>query len=75
MDHFGFICRESSENGGFHFVCYVFQCTDEALVSERNEEPNRILGPKSLLLLRVLYFAQCLQVLLHSETSLFKKCN
>ncbi|KAM6261608.1 TBC1 domain family member 1 isoform 4-T5 [Porphyrio hochstetteri] len=34
VDHFGFICRESSENGGFHFVCYVFQCTDEALVDE-----------------------------------------
>nr|XP_021141731.1 TBC1 domain family member 1 isoform X5 [Columba livia] len=34
VDHFGFICRESSESGGFHFVCYVFQCTDEALVDE-----------------------------------------
>ncbi|XP_027691998.1 TBC1 domain family member 1 isoform X3 [Vombatus ursinus] len=34
VDHFGFICRESSENGGFHFVCYVFQCTNEALVDE-----------------------------------------
>ncbi|XP_064509125.1 TBC1 domain family member 1 isoform X5 [Pseudopipra pipra] len=34
VDHFGFICRESSENEGFHFVCYVFQCTDEALVDE-----------------------------------------
>ncbi|NXS90973.1 TBCD1 protein, partial [Jacana jacana] len=34
VDHFGFICRESAENGGFHFVCYVFQCTDEALVDE-----------------------------------------
>ncbi|XP_077157786.1 TBC1 domain family member 1-like isoform X7 [Paroedura picta] len=34
VDHFGFICREASENGGFHFVCYVFQCTDEALVDE-----------------------------------------
>lgn len=42
MDHFGFICRESSENGGFHFVCYVFQCTDEALVSERKEDANNI---------------------------------
>lgn len=71
MDHFGFICRESSESGGFHFVCYVFQCTDEALVSERKEEPNRILGPKSLLFLHVLYFDECLQILLHSETSLF----
>ncbi|NXN96063.1 TBCD1 protein, partial [Rhinopomastus cyanomelas] len=34
VDHFGFICREPSESGGFHFVCYVFQCTDEALVDE-----------------------------------------
>ncbi|XP_008117215.2 TBC1 domain family member 1 isoform X6 [Anolis carolinensis] len=34
VDHFGFICRESSENRGFYFVCYVFQCTDEALVDE-----------------------------------------
>ncbi|XP_015273904.1 PREDICTED: LOW QUALITY PROTEIN: TBC1 domain family member 1 [Gekko japonicus] len=34
VDHFGFICREASEYGGFHFVCYVFQCTDEALVDE-----------------------------------------
>lgn len=67
MDHFGFICRESSENGGFHFVCYVFQCTDEALVSERKEQPNRILGSKSLLLLHALYFAERLQFLFHSE--------
>ncbi|KAK1175338.1 TBC1 domain family member 1-like [Acipenser oxyrinchus oxyrinchus] len=34
VDHFGFICRESSENGNCHFVCYVFQCTNEALVDE-----------------------------------------
>ncbi|XP_054853455.1 TBC1 domain family member 1 isoform X2 [Eublepharis macularius] len=34
VDHFGFICRESSENGSFHFVCYVFQCANEALVDE-----------------------------------------
>ncbi|XP_052497582.1 TBC1 domain family member 1 isoform X5 [Budorcas taxicolor] len=34
VDHFGFICRESSGGGGFHFVCYVFQCTNEALVDE-----------------------------------------
>ncbi|XP_037685492.1 TBC1 domain family member 1 isoform X3 [Choloepus didactylus] len=34
VDHFGFICRESSGIGGFHFVCYVFQCTNEALVDE-----------------------------------------
>uniref|UniRef100_A0A8C6X8P2 TBC1 domain family member 4 n=1 Tax=Naja naja TaxID=35670 RepID=A0A8C6X8P2_NAJNA len=34
VDHFGFICREPSKNRGFHFVCYVFQCTDEALVDE-----------------------------------------
>ncbi|KAM6220870.1 TBC1 domain family member 1-like [Rhynchocyon petersi] len=34
VDHFGFICRESSGCGAFHFVCYVFQCTNEALVDE-----------------------------------------
>ncbi|XP_053433439.1 TBC1 domain family member 1 isoform X2 [Nycticebus coucang] len=34
VDHFGFICRESSGGGGFQFVCYVFQCTNEALVDE-----------------------------------------
>ncbi|XP_049646060.1 TBC1 domain family member 1 [Suncus etruscus] len=34
VDHFGFICRESSGGGGFPFVCYVFQCASEALVDE-----------------------------------------
>ncbi|KAM4809969.1 TBC1 domain family member 1 [Rhinophrynus dorsalis] len=34
VDHFGFICREPLLNGGCHFVCYVFQCTNEALVDE-----------------------------------------
>ncbi|XP_053556252.1 TBC1 domain family member 1 [Bombina bombina] len=34
VDHFGFICREPLHNGGCHFVCYVFQCTNEALVDE-----------------------------------------
>ncbi|GAA6084175.1 TBC1 domain family member 1 isoform X1, partial [Tachysurus ichikawai] len=34
VDHFGFICRESDEGGSCQFVCYVFQCTDEALVDE-----------------------------------------
>ncbi|XP_067105874.1 TBC1 domain family member 1 isoform X2 [Osmerus mordax] len=34
VDHFGFICRETVEGGSCHFVCYVFQCTDEALVDE-----------------------------------------
>ncbi|XP_062372139.1 TBC1 domain family member 1 isoform X1 [Sardina pilchardus] len=34
VDHFGFICRESSESGTCQFVCYVFQCTDESLVDE-----------------------------------------
>ncbi|KAG9342450.1 hypothetical protein JZ751_016452 [Albula glossodonta] len=37
VDHFGFICRESLENGSCQYVCYVFQCTDEALVSGRAE--------------------------------------
>uniref|UniRef100_A0A8C4RR79 TBC1 domain family member 4 n=1 Tax=Erpetoichthys calabaricus TaxID=27687 RepID=A0A8C4RR79_ERPCA len=34
VDHFGFICREPLENGNCHFVCYVFQCTNESLVDE-----------------------------------------
>ncbi|XP_044154040.1 TBC1 domain family member 1 isoform X3 [Bufo gargarizans] len=34
VDHFGFICREPLDSGGCHFVCYVFQCTNEALVDE-----------------------------------------
>ncbi|XP_048456691.1 TBC1 domain family member 1 isoform X3 [Rhincodon typus] len=34
VDHFGFICRESPDSGSCHFVCYVFQCTNEALVDE-----------------------------------------
>ncbi|XP_037554187.1 TBC1 domain family member 1 [Nematolebias whitei] len=34
VDHFGFICRETVEGGNLHYVCYVFQCTDESLVDE-----------------------------------------
>ncbi|XP_066516395.1 TBC1 domain family member 1 isoform X2 [Hoplias malabaricus] len=34
VDHFGFICRETVDSGSCQFVCYVFQCTDEALVDE-----------------------------------------
>ncbi|KAL2098353.1 hypothetical protein ACEWY4_007560 [Coilia grayii] len=34
VDHFGFICRESTETGMSQFVCYVFQCADESLVDE-----------------------------------------
>ncbi|XP_077427349.1 TBC1 domain family member 1 isoform X1 [Vanacampus margaritifer] len=34
VDHFGFICRETVERGSCHFVCYIFQCTDESLVDE-----------------------------------------
>ncbi|XP_069833606.1 TBC1 domain family member 1 isoform X2 [Dendropsophus ebraccatus] len=34
VDHFGFICREPLHAGGCHFVCYVFRCTNEALVDE-----------------------------------------
>ncbi|XP_008315180.1 TBC1 domain family member 1 isoform X2 [Cynoglossus semilaevis] len=34
VDHFGFICREVVEGGNCHFMCYVFQCTDESLVDE-----------------------------------------
>ncbi|GCB66084.1 hypothetical protein scyTo_0000547 [Scyliorhinus torazame] len=34
VDHFGFICRESVEQGLNHYVCYVFQCANESLVDE-----------------------------------------
>ncbi|KAM9819092.1 TBC1 domain family member 1 isoform 3-T3 [Syngnathus typhle] len=34
VDHFGFICRETVERGSCHFVCYIFQCTNESLVDE-----------------------------------------
>uniref|UniRef100_A0A8C5A934 TBC1 domain family member 1 n=1 Tax=Gadus morhua TaxID=8049 RepID=A0A8C5A934_GADMO len=34
VDHFGFICRETVDGASCHFVCYVFQCTDESLVDE-----------------------------------------
>ncbi|XP_007887289.1 TBC1 domain family member 1 [Callorhinchus milii] len=34
VDHFGFICRENPDTGSCHFVCYVFQCTNEALVDD-----------------------------------------
>ncbi|XP_045143015.1 TBC1 domain family member 4-like [Echinops telfairi] len=33
VDHFGFICRESPEPGLSHYICYVFQCASESLVS------------------------------------------
>ncbi|KAF7215440.1 transcript variant X4, partial [Nothobranchius furzeri] len=33
-DHFGFICRDQSETGPSHYVCYVFQCASESLVDE-----------------------------------------
>ncbi|XP_062982088.1 TBC1 domain family member 4 isoform X2 [Elgaria multicarinata webbii] len=35
IDHFGFICRESTEQSGINqYVCYVFQCASESLVDE-----------------------------------------
>ncbi|XP_048388340.1 TBC1 domain family member 4 isoform X2 [Stegostoma tigrinum] len=34
VDHFGFICRESAEQGLNQYVCYVFQCANESLVDE-----------------------------------------
>uniref|UniRef100_A0A8C5US48 TBC1 domain family member 4 n=1 Tax=Microcebus murinus TaxID=30608 RepID=A0A8C5US48_MICMU len=33
VDHFGFICRESPEPGLSQYICYVFQCASESLVS------------------------------------------
>lgn len=32
-DHFGFICRDQSESGPSQYMCYVFQCANESLVS------------------------------------------
>ncbi|KAM6446173.1 TBC1 domain family member 4 isoform 2-T2 [Liasis olivaceus] len=34
IDHFGFICRESTEPGINQYACYVFQCASESLVDE-----------------------------------------
>ncbi|KAK9401669.1 TBC1 domain family member 4 [Crotalus adamanteus] len=34
IDHFGFICRESTEPGISQYACYVFQCASESLVDE-----------------------------------------
>ncbi|XP_038625686.1 TBC1 domain family member 4 isoform X2 [Tachyglossus aculeatus] len=34
VDHFGFICRESLDQGLSQYVCYVFQCASESLVDE-----------------------------------------
>ncbi|XP_057708067.1 TBC1 domain family member 4 isoform X3 [Corythoichthys intestinalis] len=33
-DHFGFICRDTSESGPSQYVCFVFQCASESLVDE-----------------------------------------
>uniref|UniRef100_A0AAQ6A6Y7 TBC1 domain family member 4 n=1 Tax=Amphiprion ocellaris TaxID=80972 RepID=A0AAQ6A6Y7_AMPOC len=33
-DHFGFICRDQSEAGPSHYMCFVFQCASESLVDE-----------------------------------------
>lgn len=35
-DHFGFICRDQSESGPGQYMCYVFQCASESLVSYTN---------------------------------------
>jgi len=32
-DHFGFICRDVEVSGPAQYVCYVFQCASESLVS------------------------------------------
>lgn len=32
-DHFGFICRDAVESGPNQYMCYVFQCASESLVS------------------------------------------
>ena len=37
-DHFGFICRDPVESGPSQYVCYVFQCASESLVSHTKHE-------------------------------------
>lgn len=32
-DHFGFICRDQIESGPSQYMCFVFQCANESLVS------------------------------------------
>lgn len=36
-DHFGFICRDPAESGPSQYVCYVFQCASESLVSHTED--------------------------------------
>lgn len=44
-DHFGFICRDQLESGPSQYVCFVFQCASESLVSHARlvKENNLIL--------------------------------
>lgn len=44
-DHFGFICRDQLESGPSQYVCFVFQCASESLVSRTRlvKENNLIL--------------------------------
>lgn len=43
-DHFGFICRDQIESGASQYVCFVFQCASESLVSHTvMNENNSIL--------------------------------
>lgn len=51
-DHFGFICRDQFESGPSQYVCFVFQCASESLVSHTRlvkENPHPlILSPTNL---------------------------
>lgn len=38
-DHFGFICRDQCEGGPSQYMCYVFQCATESLVSPTSVKP------------------------------------
>lgn len=58
-DHFGFICRDQIESGPSQYVCFVFQCASESLVSHTRlvKENNLILffwAPRTSLCMFVL---------------------
>lgn len=65
-DHFGLICRDQSESGHSQYMCYVFQCASESLVSqtkEINENDYNFYSLHNILIptnYTVLFFPLCL---------------
>lgn len=51
-DHFGFICRDQSESGPSQYMCYVFQCASESLVSQTKyiNENDNFYSPHNILM-------------------------